>query len=334
MRKAIIIIIIVIVVALIFIIVKQNSRINSQISNSASTAANNVSSSTNNIPSSSVGKTEEKTLNFQGLERYYLIHFPSGFDPNKTYPLVLSLHGGGGNPAEFETKMGFDALADQSGYIVVYPAGTGRTKLLTWNPETHIQVYASEHNIDDVGFIKTLVQQLEKGQKINTNRIYIVGYSNGAMMTQRIASTYPDIFAAAVSVAGTIGGRANVNAPLKTIQKPADPFSFMEIHGMQDKTVNYYGGQTSPSIFFNQSNRIDLSVADTIKFWTDADGCASAAPIVTKTSDYTKDFYDKCKNGTNVTLYSLKNATHDSIWSDPADISQIIWNFLNNHIRG
>src|SRR4051812_30000520 len=64
-----------------------------------------------------------------GVDRSYLLHLPDPL-PNKPLPLVVVLHGGGGS-AESALKMtGFDAMADQAGFIVVYPNGSDKTRPL------------------------------------------------------------------------------------------------------------------------------------------------------------------------------------------------------------
>lgn len=275
---------------------------------------------------------ESKTLTFQGIQRNYNIYFPKNYDSNKTYPLVLAFHGGGGNPEQFERTSGLDKMADNYGYILVYPAGTGvlKNKLLTWNPEMHIQTYSSKNNINDAGFVKKLVEILEQNYKINNKRIYIVGHSNGAMMVQCLASKYPDLFAAAVSVSGTIGGQTDENSYEKTINPPSSFIPFMEIHGMKDTNVNYYGGKTYGG-FARQKDRIDISVARTIQFWTEANKCSSN-PIITETAAYTKTDYNQCGNNSEVVLYSLKNGTHQ--FADIAgklNLINVVGDFFNSH---
>lgn len=285
-------------------------------------------------PAFSLNTTEIKTLNFQGMERSYRIHFPSGYNSNKAYPLVLAFHGGGGNPRQFENSSGFDAMADKYGYILVYPAGTGalKTKLLTWNPDMHIQTYSSRNNIDDAGFVKELVLKLEQNYKIDKNRIYLLGHSNGAMMVQDAASKYPQMFAAVVSIAGTIGGQADSDSPEEIISAPKTPIPFMEIHGMKDTNVNYYGGQTYGG-FGSQKERIDISVARTIKFWVDANKCNSS-PVVTDTSAYTKEDYNQCGENSEVVLYTVKDGTHFlQNLTEEIDLKEVIWAFFNQHKR-
>ena len=124
-------------------------------------------------------------------------------------PLVVVLHGGGGNAENIEEVTGFSEKADEEGFIVVYPDGSGRLDryLLTWNAGFCCG-YALENNIDDVGFIRALIEYLQEKYAINRNMIYVTGISNGGMMSYRLGAELSDIVAAIAPVAGSIGGQA------------------------------------------------------------------------------------------------------------------------------
>ena len=97
-----------------------------------------------------------------GIKRTYHIYIPSTYDAKKPVPLLIVLHGGGGNGKNMEEKTtlrGFDKLAEKEGFIVVYPdAVRGH-----WNDGRNDPYsYSAQHNIDDVGFISTLINHLEK----------------------------------------------------------------------------------------------------------------------------------------------------------------------------
>ena len=146
---------------------------------------------------------------YDGRIRNYIIHIPSNYDAEEPIPLVLALHGGGGNSENMQDKTGFNQLANEEGFIVVYPDGTGRlrNRLLTWN-SGHCCGFAFKNDIDDVGFIRTLIEQIQQEFLIDTNKIFITGHSNGGMMTYRLGSELSDIVAAIAPVAGSIGGKA------------------------------------------------------------------------------------------------------------------------------
>src|SRR5690348_3683784 len=93
--------------------------------------------------------TTEHSLTVDGRERHYRAYTPSGGGAHK--PVVVFLHGGGGTGALFERVTHMDAVADEGGFVVVYPDGSGRLgdKLLTWNAGDCC-AFAKDKNIDDV----------------------------------------------------------------------------------------------------------------------------------------------------------------------------------------
>src|SRR5579859_1407501 len=153
---------------------------------------------------------EAHSLDFSGLKRSYLLHLPAKA-PAGPVPLVVVLHGGGGT-AEGAVKMtGFDAEADASGFIAVYPNGTdkdrpmrvmlGKRGFLTWNAGSCCG-YAQQKNIDDVGFIRAVVGDVEKQHAVDPKQVYATGISNGGMMSYRLACKASELFAAIGPVAG------------------------------------------------------------------------------------------------------------------------------------
>jgi polyhydroxybutyrate depolymerase len=105
-----------------------------------------------------------QSLTFAGRERAYLVHLPRpAAIGNSPLPLVIVLHGGGGNAASAAKMTGLSALADKENFIVVYPDGTGRLddRLLTWN-SGNCCGYALDNQVDDVGFIRALIEKLAR----------------------------------------------------------------------------------------------------------------------------------------------------------------------------
>ncbi|KXK14629.1 MAG: phospholipase/carboxylesterase [Chloroflexi bacterium OLB14] len=177
---------------------------------------------------------ELRTLQHDGLERTYLLHVPSSYDENKATSLVLLFHGGGGNAENQQRTSGFNELANKEGFIVAYPNGTGKfsDKILTWNGGICCG-YASENQIDDVGFIRALVTELQTQYNIDSKRIYATGFSNGGIMSYRLACEASDLFAAIAPVSGTQNFEAC---------KPSEPVSLIHFHGTDDTHLPYNGG--------------------------------------------------------------------------------------------
>ena len=203
----------------------------------------------------------------------------------------------------------FGEKARDEGFILVYPAGSSRRqRLLTWNAG-HCCGYAQENDIDDVAFFRAIVADLTAEFNVDFDRIYAAGHSNGGMLTYRLAAEASDILAAVGVMAGTIGGYPTVDSnDLIVIAQPENPVSVIHIHGMADENVPYAGGESNGAL---DDPRIDLSVAESINFWLDADECETTP--TTETSDdamVITDIYDCPETGTTVALISIVDGGH------------------------
>jgi polyhydroxybutyrate depolymerase len=281
------------------------------------------------------------SLLVNNIERTYIIHVPSSYHENEPVPLVIVLHGGGGNAKNIEEVTGFSDKADQKGFIVVYPDGTGklRYRLLTWNGGFCCG-YALQNNVDDVYFIKTLISHIQSIYSVNESRIYVTGISNGGVMTYRIASELSDIIAAAAPVAGSIGGQATEQEKIWRISEPKYPVSIITFHGMNDTRVPYDGGH---SIENDTYVYYWMSVNESISFWTYHNHCYKTP--VTNISDSGNiiiDTYKGGKNNTEVVLYTIVNGTHSwpggkKGWKNgdnptlEISATDIIWDFFESH---
>jgi polyhydroxybutyrate depolymerase len=245
-----------------------------------------------------------------------MIHIPQSYDGNSPTPLVISLHGYTGNARSSEQVTEFTEKSDKEGFIAVYPEGIGQS----WNgPYCCGEAYSS--NVDDIGFIRKLISRLEQEYKIDPDRIYVAGFSNGAIMAYRLAAELSDKIAAIAPVAGSIGGKFNGNAPLQKIAEPLNPVSVVIFHGTNDTSIYYYGGLSSNGLF-------SLSVAESTSFWVNHDGCAETPQTETSPDgNIVKDVYAGGKNGTEVVLYTLVGFGHN--W--PATATDIIWDFFVSH---
>lgn len=172
-----------------------------------------------------------------GAARRYYVHVPEGYNPEFSYPVVVNLHGGGGNAVGAATGTDFNALADRKGFIAVYPEGTGQKvlgKLLaTWNGGPCCGK-AQDKNVDDVSFIRQVIDDLKRRYNINRKRVYATGISNGAIMAHRLACELSTQIAAIAAVAGP--------GMVKNCQ-PERAVPVLIIHGTDDQCARYQGGK-------------------------------------------------------------------------------------------
>jgi len=150
--------------------------------------------------------------------------------------------------------------------------------------------------VDDVGFVRAIVAELEASYKIDPRRIYSTGLSNGGIMSQRLACDASDLFAAIGPVSGTL------NDP---DCHPKAPVSIIEFHGTADQHVPYDGGNGDKSL----TNVAFVSVRDTIDEWVQFDHCLSAPQTVT-IANIRHDIYSICATGVTVELYTILGGGH------------------------
>ena len=240
-----------------------------------------------------------RSLSFDGRERRYLVHIPPSYDGRAPVPLVIVLHGGGGNAESAVRMTAFSDKADKEEFIVVYPNGTGRLvdRLLTWN-SGNCCGYALDQHVDDVGFVRALIREVEGTYRIDERRIFATGMSNGGMMSYRLACELADLIAAI----GPVAGALNVESCA-----PSMPVSVVAFHGTADEHVLYEGGE--PRKRADSHPRIDRSVAYAMDFWARRNGCSSSSQRQT-TGSITVETYTDCRAGTGVTLYAVKGGGH------------------------
>ncbi|MFT4537399.1 MAG: polyhydroxybutyrate depolymerase, partial [Saprospiraceae bacterium] len=195
-------------------------------------------------------QTTTGTIQHDGLTRDYILHLPTGYDANESYPFVYNLHGFGSNAQQQQFYSAMDITADDNGFIVCYPNGIDNSWNVGWD-------FGS--NADDVDFLLTLVDALAVDYNINYERLYSCGMSNGGFMSYKLACEKSDEFSAVASVTGSI-----VPSEL-AVCDPVRRIPVMQIHGTADPTVAYNG------------SNIGAPIEDVVDFWVGNNACNSMA---------------------------------------------------------
>lgn len=234
-------------------------------------------------------KYEEITVDAK--HRTYKIHFPKGASPGEKLPLMIVLHGGGGNALLTERITGFNKKADEENFIVVYPNGSGKFKhvFLTWNA-IDCCGYAKARNIDDVSFIKELIKTLVNRYSVDPGRVYVSGFSNGAMLAYCLATELPDQIAACAIVSGSMSGKE---------QPPDSAVPLIIFHGIDDKHVPFNGGTGKLAKWGFPVNKEPVDYA--LNFWKNVNQCPSTQKIFSNATFSVVDF----KNNSNTSLIRL-----------------------------
>ena len=265
-----------------------------------------------------------------GRERTYLLHLPPLFDGNRLLPLVIVLHGGGGNAQGAAKMTDFSEKADKEGFVVVYPNGSGRlkTRLLTWN-SGNCCGYALENQVDDVGFIRALIDELVKTRAVDPKRVFVTGMSNGGMMTYRLGCELSDKIAAIAPVAGAL----NVGNC-----QPSNPVSVIIFHGTDDEHVLYNGGEPIKRV--DTHIRTDKSVSYAVSFWVKQNG-SSPTPQHSEKGSIRTEIYSGGKDGAEVAVYTVIGGGHGwpgghpyLLGAEPTreiSATDLMWDFFVRH---
>jgi len=276
-------------------------------------------------PKDSYSEIETGSFVFEGQSRNYIVFLPEYLEPNM--PVVFNLHGYT-DYAQWQMEYSLmNEVADTAGFIVVYPDAI--------EPGFHTGLYLPGwppiQNSNDVGFISALLDTIEEKYDIDLHRVYSCGYSNGGMMTFKLACQLGYRFAAGASVAGVMLDSIADNSNLTS------SFPVFMCHGTEDETIPYDGG---PGMY---------SVEQTLNYWLQINNCSIQPDTIfisdldtTDGSTVEKMSYTDCFNGSKIIFYKVINGGHtwpegvfEWEWggSTNRDInaSAEIWNFLKNY---
>ncbi|MDD5237888.1 MAG: PHB depolymerase family esterase [Candidatus Omnitrophica bacterium] len=232
-------------------------------------------------------------MTYDNMQRSYGEYVPAeNKEKEGKYPLVIVLHGGGGTGKYMAALTGFNRLAEQEKFIVVYPDGIERR----WNDGRNFQEYKSQReNIDDVGFISALIDQLATQYPVDLERVYVTGVSNGAMMTHRLAVDLSTRIAAAAMVDG--------NIPENYFSKgiPSKPVPIIIMNGTKDQLMPWEGGEIGLE---EKSKGRVVSTEQTVNFWLKHNKCEVPGQMIYKPDRDPND-------GTTVRIHSYKNKDNE-----------------------
>jgi polyhydroxybutyrate depolymerase len=319
------------------------------------------------------GDTGTVTLDVNGRSRAFVVYEPKRQLPDRNLPLVIVLHGGGGNPERMQhlTKGRFNALADLDQFVVVYPEGVGGS----WNDGRNVEAIPAQRPpepfapfaqspemaagrpqaakvappagpVDDVAFISAMIDFLVDKRKVDPHRVYATGISNGAMMVNRLGCELSEKIAAIAPVAGQLPYNLEASC------RPAKVVSVLTINGDQDPLVPFDGGEIRLWRFGRGRGNV-LSTEATMKLWADRAGCLPSPFVMHEAprvpDDGTKmrrEEFRGCREGAAVTLYVIEGGGH--AWpggvqylperfvgraSGQLDAAEAIWHFFRSHQR-
>lgn len=270
---------------------------------------------------------QQITVQVGAQTRTCIVHTPPAYDGKAALPLVIVMHGARGNGQGMAAYTGFNAIADQSGFITAYPDGIAGDH--TWNA-LFGKIPGGEgvlaDDVDDVGFLRVLITYLRDNYHADSARVFACGHSAGAYMAYRAAVELPDLVAAAGVVNGSLGIKSLDGKPCDvTIPTPAEPVSLIHIRGKQDNAVRFEGAQTPKNLF--------KSTLDCIQFFVQADHCATPGQDTRdEPNGVSRTLYTGGQRRTEVELVVVDRCGHG--WPTPnvgLSASQELWDFFSTH---
>jgi polyhydroxybutyrate depolymerase len=243
---------------------------------------------------------EPLTLTLQGVERSVVLHQPTT-GPSDPRALVIALHGLNQSVASLRDALQLDRTADREGFIVAYPGAID----LIWNygrPINKPGPMVSGEMVDDLGFIRLLIEELVARKLADPTRIYVTGVSRGGLMAFTLACAAADRIAA---VAPLITGMTDYQ--LQDC-RPTRPVPIMVVAGTADRSQSFGGAQ-------GPLGRL-MSVPDTMNFWRTQHGCTGRSGRLLphhNSDDPTRVLlveWSGCRTGAAPLLYRVEGGGH------------------------
>ena len=259
-----------------------------------------------------------------GRTREYMLHVPASYDRSKPTPLVISMHPAGMWPAFQAKASGWNRLADEHGFIVVYPEGRGVPRVFPMDK------WKTPSQMPDVIFISELIDKLAATYNIDSARIYADGFSNGGGMAFVLSCTLSDRIAAV----GLVASAQLLPWKWCTDSRPVPMIAF---HGTDDRFTPYNGGKVwiAPNPF--------PSIPVWATSWARRNRCGASPGESVVAADVTRRTYTNCTDDANVVLYTIQGGGHT--WPGGAslpdwfvgstnynvDASRVEWAFFREH---
>jgi len=261
-----------------------------------------------------------------GLNRCWLTLVPTSVSPGTSVPLVVEMHGYGSRNTQLSYTQ-WQNKAEVNAFVLVRPMGTegpGDQKP-SWNAGWCCGGSADgKANVDDVGFIRKVVQQTVAATGafvIDQARVYMAGHSNGCALAQRMAVEASDIVAAVGCHSMYLVTKRTPAATKSAVPSDYTAVPVMTVHGTADTTVKYSGWMGGHGLENN------------LQLWKEINGCAAATPAATSGTGYGIKTYTGCGGGGAVAAVTLPDVGHVPFKGKGTDVdtTQLAWDFVSQY---
>jgi polyhydroxybutyrate depolymerase len=232
-----------------------------------------------------------------------IIYLPENYDKNKKYPLIISLHGLGASASLQNMIFDFRPLATEYKFILAVPNGLkGAAGLRFWNG-TDFCCDFNQKQVDDVQYIKELIDGMAEEFSIDKNSVHLFGHSNGGFLSYRIACEAPELVASIASFAGaTFKDPENCNGK--------NPVPVLQIHGTSDLIIQYNGSSAYPSArdTVNQWVRINNCLMNNVV--KDNNNILKPKNMKIPNLKTLEETWESCENESKVSFWTVEKGEH------------------------
>lgn len=253
-----------------------------------------------------------------GGDRPATLHVPAGYRPDRSWPLIVLLHGYGVSGYIQDLLMQLAPRVDTHGFVLLLPDGTvdgdGFGFWNAWPPCCNF----FESDVDDVGYLRGLIEEAQATLNIDADRVVLIGHSNGGFMSTRMACEASDLVTHIAPIAGSMS--------LEPADcTPARPVSMLAIHGTKDNDIRYEGGSIRGFPY--------VGAEDLVAFWRGLNGCTPTT-VAGDAIDYDTGVqgdetstvtWPECADDTRVALWTMTGSGHAPGFTDAFRDDLVSW---------
>jgi polyhydroxybutyrate depolymerase len=260
--------------------------------------------------------------------RPYRVHAPGNYTTLGPLPLVVLLHGYGANATGQEAYFALGPQVSERRFLLALPDGTrDASGKQFWNATDACCNFLNAP-VDDVAYLRALIADMKARYNVDSNRVYVIGHSNGGFMALRMACEMSDEIAAVMSLAGAGFADAMRCAPSRSVH-------VLQVHGDADAVVQFAGasGLVAGGPPYPGAER-------TVGDWAARNGCSmtrmsSGADLDLDIGlvgpETTREAHAGCRAGGSAELWRIRGGSHIPTFTAAWAPSVIDW--LYAHAR-
>jgi len=259
---------------------------------------------------------QEKQFWFDDSLRTYIVYEPE-LSPNPNgYPLVIGLHGTGATGYQFMGTASLVQKATDEQFIVACPNALHHHHSEYFNAGDGYEELTA--GTDDLGFISAVIDRMIMNYPIDTTRIYAMGFSNGSMMSYRVAAE----LSFRIAAIGVSSGQM-----VYEYCDPEFPVPIIHFHGLSDWLVDYEG--------CGDSILVVPPVDTVIAKWRGINDCSPIPDTIYNENGILGKKWTSASGKADIELYTIEDQEHEWPRTSTLGISatDVIWDFLKLQSR-